>query len=98
MADIAISNRAVHLVPRVAINAVHATLAEVHIGLQSLVLTEIFIANPATMTGRTIAGHRRRSHELMPIDKATAHQVWLADVTFATGGVAIVTVVAEHFF
>jgi hypothetical protein len=81
-----------------AVYTVHPPLAEVHIGLNIFVFTEILISYPASMTSRAIASHGRFLLEYMTFNQTPTDRVRLADMTVATSCVAAGTVIAKHFF
>jgi hypothetical protein len=55
-----------------AINTNHASLPEMYIGHETLVFSQVFIANSAPMAGRTSSGHGRFSDKLMSLKQTTA--------------------------
>ena len=63
MAGIAFGRLAMHLRFRMAIDTIHAPLAEMNICQQTLVLTQEFISHPAAMAGRAVTSHGRGFRE-----------------------------------
>ena len=64
---------AVHLRSGVAIDTVHPPLAKMDIRPDILVLTKVFIPNPAAVTGCAVARHGWRLVEYMTFDQASTH-------------------------
>ena len=96
MACLAFLWLAMHVVPTVAVDAGHPSLPEVDIPSEVFVFTQVFIANPAAVTGGTVPGHRRCFIEVVTIDETTADRSGLANVTFAASSMAASTMIAKH--
>jgi len=91
------SRGGMHIRARMAGDAVHAALAKMHITGDFFIVTQILIAHAAAVTGGAGAGHRWCLFHDMPIQKARANALGLADVAISTRDVAVRAVVAKHF-
>ena len=80
-----------------ALYATHARFSEVNVARDALILAKEFIAHPAAMTSGARARHGRGLFKYMPGEQTPAYVLWLADMTFAAGGVTGGAVIAEHF-
>ena len=71
-----------------------------YIGIQSLVLAEIFVAHPAGMAGCTVLGHRGNAIEQVPIDEPTAEPLtsnplfWIALIGWALALIQLIIIIA----
>ena len=98
MAGITSLGVSMHLLACVAIHAFHAALTEVHICQKIIMFAQVFVTYPATMTGGTVARHRRLPVKGMAADETPTHRGWLGDMAITTASVASITMVSKHFF
>ena len=76
-----------HLFGFVAVNTDHVALAGVNVTLAPF--AQVFIANPAAVTGSALIDQVRTGLEQVAVDKSLAHRCRPADMTAAAAGVAL---------
>lgn len=83
----------VHFICRMAFLAGHLGLFIVYISLAGLILTQIFIAYPATVAGRANLLHGWSLYKLVRIEKTPSSTIRAADMALAATGMAFTTVI-----
>jgi hypothetical protein len=86
------------LMVRVAIHAIHASIAEVHITRDAFVFAQVFIPHPAAMASRARTSHGRFAYKFMAFKKTTTHIGGLGYMTTPTRCMAASAVIAKHLF
>lgn len=70
----------VHFRSGMAVGALHPPSAKVYIAGKAFVFAQVFIANPAAMTGCAVTGHRGGLFNYMATDQPAANRVGLTDM------------------
>ena len=73
MTLIAVGRRAMHFMAGMAIHTSHSTLAEVDISLEILMLSHVFIPDPAAVAGSAVIGHGGFGLEDMAINEPAVY-------------------------
>ena len=85
-----------HLFGFVAVNTDHVALAGVNVTLAPF--AQVFIANPAAVTGDALVEQIRTGLELVAVDKTTADSIRSADMTTTATGVALAAMAFDAHF